>query len=59
VGFFRCWRCASEGVIDGEYPVSITFPPGISNNYVVEVPLDRLGVHNFYLRVLFKVSKVF
>jgi hypothetical protein len=56
VGFFECRRCAGQGVIEGEYPVSITFPPGISHNYVVSVPLDRLGIHNFFLTVLFSVS---
>ena len=57
VGLFECWRCAGHGAIEGEYPVSITFPSGVSNNHMARVPLDRLGVHNFYLTVLFRVSR--
>lgn len=56
IGFFSCWRCDGEGVIHGEYPVTLTFPPGIVNYYVVEIPLDQFGIENFYLRAIFRVS---
>ena len=56
IGFFDCWRCDGFGFIQGEYPVTITFPAGIVNNYVAEIPLDRLGITNFYLRAVFTVS---
>ena len=47
------------GVVEGEYPVTCTFPPGVPNNYAVELPLDRLGIRNFYLTVIFKVNEKF
>lgn len=56
IGFYSCWRCDGVGVIQGEYPVTLTFPAGIVNNYVVEIPLDRFGIENFYLRTIFRVS---
>lgn len=56
IGFCSCWRCDGVGVIQGEYPVTLTFPAGIVNNYVVEIPLDRFGIENFYLRAIFRVS---
>jgi molecular chaperone DnaJ len=56
VGFFECWRCDGFGFIQGEYPVTISFPAGVVNNYVAEIPLDRLGITNFYLRAIFRVS---
>ena len=56
IGLFACWRCDGMGVIQGEYPVTLTFPAGIVNNYVVEIPLDRFGIENFYLRAIFRVS---
>jgi molecular chaperone DnaJ len=56
IGFYSCWRCDGLGVIQGEYPVTLTFPAGIVNNYVVEIPLDRFGIENFYLRAIFRVS---
>ena len=55
VGPFECWRCDGRGVVAGEYPLLVSFPAGISGN-VVEIPLDRFGIHNFYLKVYFRVS---
>lgn len=57
VGFFECRRCLGRGAIEGEYPVSIAFPPGISNNDVLRVPLDDFGIRNFYLTIHFRVSQ--
>jgi molecular chaperone DnaJ len=55
VGPFECWRCDGRGIVVGEYPLLVSFPAGISGN-VVEIPLDRFGIQNFYLRVYFQVS---
>ncbi len=56
-GYYECWRCAGYGYIQGEYPMTISFPAGVVNNYVIEVPLDRFGITNFYLRVIFRISE--
>jgi molecular chaperone DnaJ len=56
LGLFECWQCLGVGMVEGEYPVTVTFPAGISDGHVAELPLDRLGIHNFYLRVIFRVS---
>ena len=55
VGPFECWRCDGRGMVAGEYPLLVSFPAGISGN-VVEIPLDRFGIQNFYLKVYFRVS---
>jgi molecular chaperone DnaJ len=55
VGPFECWRCDGRGIVAGEYPLFVSFPAGISGN-VVEIPLDRFGIQNFYLKVYFRVS---
>jgi molecular chaperone DnaJ len=55
VGPFECWRCDGRGIVVGEYPLFVSFPAGIAEN-VVEIPLDRFGIQNFYLRVYFRVS---
>jgi len=55
VGLFECWRCNGRGVVAGEYPLLVSFPGGISE-YWVEIPLDRFGIQNFYLKVYFRVS---
>jgi molecular chaperone DnaJ len=55
VGPFECWRCEGRGIVAGEYPLIVSFPAGISEN-VVEIPLDRFGIQNFYLKVFFRVT---
>ena len=54
VGFCECARCAGEGVISGEVPVSVSFPPGISKDHAVMIPLDRFGIPNTHITVLFR-----
>ena len=55
IGPFACARCNGEGVMHGEYPVEITYPPGISDSYITQVSLNQLGIDNFYLTVYFRV----
>jgi DnaJ-class molecular chaperone len=54
VGFYECARCAGEGAIAGEVPVSISFPPGILRDHAVVISLDRFGIRNLHLTVLFR-----
>ena len=56
VGFYECWRCEGHGALTATYPVAVPYPPGIRDSYVVRIPLDRFGVENLYLMVLFRVS---
>ena len=54
VGFYECARCAGEGVISGEMPVSVSFPPGLTGDHAVMIPLDRFGISNTHITVLFR-----
>lgn len=54
VGPYECLRCAGEGVIAGEMPVSVAFPPGLTKEHAVMIPLDRFGIRNVHLTVLFR-----
>jgi len=54
VGFYECMRCAGEGAISGEMPVSVSFPPGLAKDHAVMIPLDRFGIRNIHLTVLFR-----
>ncbi|MEJ2170745.1 MAG: DnaJ domain-containing protein [Desulfobacterales bacterium] len=54
VGFYECARCAGEGNISGEVPVSVAFPPGLVKDHAVMIPLDRFGIRNMHLTVLFR-----
>jgi molecular chaperone DnaJ len=54
VGFYECTRCAGEGTISGEMPVSVAFPPGLTRDHAVMIPMDRFGVRNVHITVLFR-----
>ena len=54
IGPYECSRCAGEGDISGELPISISFPPGLSKDHAVMIPLDRFGIQNLHMTVLFR-----
>ena len=54
IGYYECFRCMGEGAFSGEIPVSISFPAGLIMDHAVLVPLDRLGIQNLHLTVLFR-----
>jgi DnaJ-class molecular chaperone len=56
VGPYECTRCAGEGVISGEMPVSVSFPPGLRQDHAVMIPLDRFGIRNVHITVLFRLT---
>jgi len=58
VGFYECARCAGEGVISGEMPISVSFPPGIVKDHAVMIPLDRFGIPNTHITVLFRRTNI-
>ncbi|NIR49566.1 J domain-containing protein [candidate division KSB1 bacterium] len=57
VGLLECLRCAGKGSIDGEVPVPVRYPAGLTGNHTVRIPLNRFGIHNYYLTVHFRVSQ--
>jgi DnaJ-class molecular chaperone len=58
VGPYECTRCAGEGAISGEVPIYIAFPPGLVKDHAVMIPLDRFGIRNLKLTVLFRPTDV-
>ncbi len=56
LGVYQCWQCEGHGSITADYPVDLTYPAGIVNEYAVQVPLTQFGIENFYLTVRFRVS---
>lgn len=54
LGPYTCHRCAGEGAISGEIPVSIAFPRGLTADHAVVLPLERFGIGNTRLTVLFR-----
>lgn len=55
-GFYECWRCEGRGALTTEYPVLVPYPPGTHDGYAVQIPLNRFGIENLYLTVVFRVS---
>jgi DnaJ-class molecular chaperone len=54
IGPYECTRCAGEGDISGEVPVSVSFPSGLKKDHAVVIPLDRFGIRNLHMTVLFR-----
>lgn len=48
---FMCAYCGGDGVTERGRIVHLRIPAMVASGSVYEMPLDRLGVHNFYLRV--------
>jgi hypothetical protein len=55
VGPFVCLRCDGTGVLEGEYPLLVSFP-GKRGDYTAAVSLAPLGIRNLYLRARFRVT---
>ena len=58
VGLYECLRCAGEGIISGEIPFSVAFPPGLVKDHAVVISLDRFGLRNIHLTVLFRPTGI-
>jgi molecular chaperone DnaJ len=54
VGPYECAHCEGRGAVTGEYPVTVAYPAGLHQDYIVRLPLDRFGIQNFYLTVRFR-----
>jgi len=59
IGYYDCHRCAGEGAISGEVPISVSFPPGLAKDHSVVIPLDRLGIRNLHVTVQFRPRDAF
>jgi len=55
-GWYPCGRCAGSGEVEREIPLNLHFPPGIPDNYKWVMPLDRYGVPDHRLEILFRVT---
>ena len=58
VGPYECPRCAGEGAIVGEVPISVSFPSDLRADHAVMIPLDRYGIRNLHVTVLFRLINV-
>jgi DnaJ-class molecular chaperone len=53
---FPCLYCQEQGMVESEALVRIHVPPGTPTGSVIEIPLEGLDIHNFYLRLHVRVE---
>ncbi len=53
---FPCSHCEAEGLLSGRGAIRVRIPAGVRPGTVIELPLSRLGVENFYLRVHIRIE---
>jgi DnaJ-class molecular chaperone len=51
-----CPDCMGRGMVEEEEDVTLHLQPRIRPGEVFEMPLAGLGIHNFYLRVVIRIS---
>ncbi len=56
-GTYQCSRCKGYGVLGDEYPLTISYPAGLQQDYLVRLALDDCGVDNFDLLVRFRPAE--
>ncbi len=56
IGSLECWRCGGQGYLMNEIPLMISYPPGTTNQ-VMEISLERFGIHNLYLIAYLRVGE--
>lgn len=57
IGPYECSQCEGHGAVTGEYPVTVSYPAGLQEDYIVRIPLERFGIQNFYLTVQFRPTR--
>jgi DnaJ-class molecular chaperone len=55
-GFFVCWDCGGSGVFEGQLPLVLELPAGIVDQHVSQIQLDRFGLPNTDLTVIFTIG---
>jgi molecular chaperone DnaJ len=53
---FPCVACAGHGMIEEHETVSVRMPPMVRDRSVIELPIEGLGIHNFYLRLHIRID---
>lgn len=56
-GPYECWRCQGNGAIAANFPLEIQFPPGVRDGHAIRVSLNRFGIENLYLTILFRTGE--
>ena len=55
IGEYECIRCRGEGEMTGEYPVMLSYPPGIPDNHTMQMPFNSYEGQIQYLTIQFHI----
>jgi molecular chaperone DnaJ len=53
---FPCSYCLGEGMIEEEQSIGVKIPPLVRDRTIFEVPISGLGIHNFHIRLHFRIA---
>lgn len=53
-----CPACSGSGMVEEEEEVVLRIPPQVEPGTVFELPLNGMGIHNYYLRVIIRVGRI-
>lgn len=54
--FHECWRCFNSGFLQGDIPLLLSYPAGITTGHTVQIDLDRYGFAGEKISVRFSVD---
>ena len=57
VGPYQCSSCEGYGALRGEYPITVSYPARLQQDYIVRLPFGDLGSESF-LTVRFRPAQV-
>ena len=53
---FPCVNCQAQGIVEEDRTVNIHIPPMVQDRTTIEVPIQGLGIHNFFLRLHIRIA---
>lgn len=56
-GIYECRPCFGTGSLQGEVPLLLNYPAGITTNHRVQFPLHRYGIPGYTLNVRFLIDE--
>ncbi|HKK99273.1 MAG TPA: DnaJ domain-containing protein [Desulfotignum sp.] len=56
-GPYPCWQCDQEGLLSGDIPIIIHFPPDIRQGHKARVFLDHYGMPGQHMTIHFTIKK--
>ena len=56
-GSYQCSRCQGNGLLRDEYPLTVSYPAGLQQDYLVCLSLDDFGIDDFNLNVRFRPAQ--